>query len=76
MTYRAYSAPRGSADIAPLQKDQLLYKEFDTLDGALAWARPVNAGRRVTLLMEGDDGTRLAKQEIAGVLLQGEAPPR
>jgi hypothetical protein len=76
MTYRAYSAPRGSADIAPLEKDRLLYKEFDTLDGALAWARHVNAGGRVTLLIEGDDGTRLGKQEIAGALHHGEAPPR
>jgi hypothetical protein len=28
---------------APLEKDRLLYKEFETLDGALAWARHVNA---------------------------------
>jgi hypothetical protein len=51
MTYRAYSAPRGSVDIVPLEKDRLLYKEFDTLDGALAWARHANAGGRVTLLI-------------------------
>jgi len=39
MTYRTYSGPRGSQAIAPLDKDRLLYKEFDTLDAALAWAR-------------------------------------
>ena len=61
---------------APLEKDRLLYKEFDTLDGALAWARHVNDGGRVALLIEGDDGTHLGKQEIAGTLHHREAPPR
>jgi hypothetical protein len=76
MTYRTYSGPRGSQAIAPLEKDRLLYKEFDTLDGALAWARHVNDGGRVALLIEGDDGTHLGKQEIAGALHHREAPPR
>jgi antibiotic biosynthesis monooxygenase (ABM) superfamily enzyme len=76
MTYRTYSGPRGSQAIAPLEKDRLLYKEFDTLDGALAWARHVNEGGRVALLIEGDDGTHLGKQEIAGALHHREAPPR
>src|SRR5262249_61689767 len=61
MTYRTYSGPRGSETIAPLEKDRLLYKEFDTLDAALAWARHVNDGGRVALLIEGDDGTHLGK---------------
>jgi hypothetical protein len=73
MTYRIYSGPRGSQAIAPLEKDRLLYKECDTLDGALAWARHVNDGGRVTLLIEGDDGTHLGKQEIAGALHHREA---
>ena len=76
MTYRIYSGPRGSQAIAPLEKDRLLYKEFDTLDGPLAWARHVNDGGRVALLIEGDDGTHLGKQEIAGALHHREAPPR
>ena len=76
MTYRTYSGPRGSQAIAPLDKDRLLYKEFDTLDAALAWARHVNDGGRVALLIEGDDGTCLGKQEIAGALHHREAPPR
>jgi hypothetical protein len=75
MTYRTYSGPRGSETIAPLEKDRLLYKEFDTLDAALAWARHVNGGR-VALLIEGDDGTHLGKREIAGGLHHREAPPR
>lgn len=76
ITYRAYSGPRGSESIAPLEKDRLLYKEFDTLDAALAWSRHVNDGGRVALLIEGDDGTHLGKQEIAGALHHREAPPR
>jgi hypothetical protein len=76
MTYRTYSGPRGSEMISPLDKDRLLYKEFDTLHDAFAWARHVNAGGRVTLLIEGDDGTHLGKQEIAGALHHAEAPAR
>jgi hypothetical protein len=76
MTYRTYSGPRGSETISSLDKDRLLYKEFDTLDDAFAWARHVNAGGRVALLIEGDDGTHLSKQEIAGALHHAEAPAR
>jgi hypothetical protein len=75
MSYRAYSGPRGSEAVAPLDKDRLLYKEFDTLDAALAWARHVADGGRVALLIEGDDGTHLGRHEIAGALHR-EAPPR
>jgi len=39
MRYRAYSGPPGSTAVAPLEKDRLLYKEFDTLDDAFGWAR-------------------------------------
>ena len=68
MTYRTYSGPRGSQAIAPLDKDRLLYKEFDTLDAALAWARHVNDGGRVALLIEGDDGTHLDRSALAKTL--------
>jgi len=75
--FRTYSGPRGSDAISPLEKDRLLYKEFDTLDGALAWARHVNAdANRVALLIEGDDGTHLGKREIAGALHHSESMPR
>jgi hypothetical protein len=72
MSYRAYSGPRGSETMSPLDKEHLLYKEFDTLDGALAWARHVNEGGRVTLLIEGDDGTRLDKRDVVTALHHGE----
>jgi hypothetical protein len=68
MAYRAYRGPRGSETISPLVKDRLLYKEFDTLDDAFAWARHTNEGGRVALLIEGDDGTRLGRRDIAGAL--------
>ena len=75
--FRTYSGPRGSDPISPLEKERLLYKEFDTLDGALAWARHVNAdANRVALLIEGDDGTHLGKRDIVGALHHPESMPR
>ncbi|MBX6427274.1 MAG: hypothetical protein IRZ09_15310 [Variibacter sp.] len=68
MAYRVYSGPRGAEVVSPLEKEKMLYKEFGTLDQALGWARHVNATRRVALLIEGDDGTRLTKREIANAL--------
>jgi len=65
MTYRVYSGPRGSESISPLEKDHHLYKEFSVLDEAMSWARHINAKGRVALLVEGDDGTHLTKQQIA-----------
>jgi hypothetical protein len=76
MTYRVYSGPPGSEAVSALQKDRLLYKEFDTLDQALAWARRTNNSGRVALRIEGDDGTQLDKREIAGALHHSEALPR
>ena len=68
MRYRVYVGPRGSEVISPLQRDQFLFKEFRTLDDAFGWARHVNGNGRVTLLIDGDDGTSLTKQEIAAAL--------
>ncbi len=68
MTYRVYSGPRGSETIRPMEKDQALYKEFNRLDEALNWALHLSRGEHVALLIEGDDGTRLTKQEIAAEL--------
>jgi len=68
MTYRVYSGPRGSQSISPLDKDKHLFKEFGSLDDAMSWARHLNKGGRVALLLEGDDGTRLTRQQIATAL--------
>jgi hypothetical protein len=73
MTYRVYSGPRGSQLIAPGEKDRQLYKEFSGLDEAMGWARHLNDGGRVALLIEGDDGTRLTKQQIATALRHSES---
>jgi len=72
MTYRVYSGPRGSESISPLEKDRHLYKEFNSLDEAMGWARHINDSGRVALLVEGDDGTRLTKQQIATALKHSE----
>jgi hypothetical protein len=68
MKYRVYSGPRGSAAISPLDQYRMLFKEYDTLDGAFGWARHLTESGRVPLLIEGDDGTRLDKQDIAAAL--------
>ena len=68
MRYRVYVGPRGVEQIAPLQKDQFLFKEFTSLDDAFGWARHVNRSGRVTLAIDGDDGTNLNKRDIAAAL--------
>jgi hypothetical protein len=72
MTYRVYSGPRGSESISPIEKDRHLFKEFGVLDEAMNWAKHINNRGRVALLVEGDDGTRLTKQQIATELKHSE----
>jgi hypothetical protein len=72
MTYRVYSGPRGSEAISPLEKDRQLYKEFSLLDDAMSWAHHLNESGRVTLLIEGDDGTRITKQQVVTALKSPE----
>ena len=68
MRYRVFIGPRGSEATSPLERDQLLFKEFSSLDDALGWARHVNGSGRLTLAIDGDDGTSLGKREIAAAL--------
>jgi len=68
MAYRVYSGPPGSDIASPLEKERWLYKEFRLLDEALSWARHLNTHGRVALLIEGDDGTRIAKRQITAEL--------
>ncbi|HUI12656.1 MAG TPA: hypothetical protein VL048_04205 [Xanthobacteraceae bacterium] len=75
MTYRVYSGPRGSQSISPLEKDRHLFKEFTSLDEAMGWARRLNNDGRVALLIEGDDGTRLTKQQIVTALKSPDSGP-
>jgi hypothetical protein len=72
MAFRVYSGPRGAQPASPLDKERALYKEFDTLDAALAWARHVNTSGRTALSLEGDDGTALSKQQLAAALHHSE----
>jgi hypothetical protein len=72
MAYRVYSGPRGSESISPLDKDRQLYKEFTLLDEAMSWAHHVSESGRVTLLIEGDDGTRITRQQIVSALKSPE----
>jgi hypothetical protein len=68
MNFRVYSGPKGSADVSPIEKSQLLFKEFATLDDALSWARHLEGTGRMPLLIEGDDGTRMNRRAIADAL--------
>lgn len=68
MSYRVYSGPSGSERISPLEKERMLYKEFSVLDEAIGWANHVKDSGRVALLIEGDDGTRLERSDIAKAL--------
>ncbi len=72
MSYRVYSGPQGSADISPIAKSQMLFKQFGALDEALAWARHVVQTGRVPLLIEGDDGTRMDRRDIGNALSIGQ----
>jgi len=72
MRYRTYSGPQGSPMPTAFDKERLPFKEFDTLDGALVWARFLGESGRTALLIEGDDGTRLTKQEIVATLRHTE----
>jgi hypothetical protein len=72
MCYRVYSGPQGSQDIAPLAKEQMLFKECAGLDEALSLARHVEQSGRTPLLIEGDDGTRLDRRAIVDALRVGE----
>jgi hypothetical protein len=72
MTYRVFSGPKGSAEISPIEKSQLLFKEFNALDEALSWARHVERTGRIPLLIEGDDGTRMNRRAIVEALRVGQ----
>jgi hypothetical protein len=71
MHYRVYSGPKGSTDVSPFEKSELLFKEFAALDDALSWARHLEAGGRIPLLIEGDDGTRMNRRAIVDALRVG-----
>ena len=72
MTFKVFTGPPGSEAPSPIEKHRSLYKEYASLDEALAWAHHASTTGHVVLLIEGDDGTLLTKQEIANALRHPE----
>jgi hypothetical protein len=68
MGYRVYSGELGARALSPRDKSRPPYTEFDSADDALMWAQRLRAHGRVALLVIGDDGTSLDKQDIADAL--------
>jgi hypothetical protein len=66
--YRVYSGPVGSPAISPIEKSRHLFKEFTGLDEAMNFAHHLKTTGRVALLLEGDDGTRLDRNDLAKAL--------
>jgi hypothetical protein len=63
--YRAYYGPAGYGPLSPLTKDRGPFREFSQLDDALSWARSVIRKGTSVSAIEGDDGTRVTRDEIA-----------
>ena len=55
-----------------LERDRMLFKEFSSLDEAMSWAGHINRTGHTALLVEGDDGTHIEKQEITAALRHRE----
>jgi len=71
MAYRVYSGPKGSDDVSPLEKSQMLFKEFAGLEEALSWSQHLEQTGRTPLFIEGDDGTRMNRRAIGDALRVG-----
>jgi hypothetical protein len=76
MSYRVYSGPHGAGVPKALERDRMLFKEFASLDEAMSWAGHVNTSGLTALLVEGDDGTHIEKQEITAALRHRETERR
>lgn len=70
--FRVYSGPPGSR-LNAVEKSRHLYKIFGSLDEAVDWAHQVRRKGRTALLIEGDDGTHLDRQDLAKVLHHRES---
>lgn len=69
--FRVYSGAAGSEHVS-LARENMLFKEFLNLDDALAFARHLEHGGRVPVLIEGDDGTRMTRRDIVEALRIGD----
>jgi hypothetical protein len=72
MTYRGYCSASKSPTPDALKRSRLLSREFQTLDDALGWAHRIKQHGSIAFLIEGDDGTRLSKTDIASALAHRE----
>jgi hypothetical protein len=72
MSYRLYLGPAGAEELKS-SEGGALYKEFRLFDDALHFARSLRRKDRVALLLEGDDGTRMNRREIAAAVEQNSA---
>jgi hypothetical protein len=72
MQCRVYRGPNGFGDIAPIAKEQMLFKEISALDGRLSWRPRMAQGGLVPLLIEGDDGARTDRRAVSAALRVGE----
>lgn len=68
MSFRVYSGPHGAPAPSALERERMLFKEFASLDEAMSWAGHIGDRGLTALLIEGDDGTRMVKQEIVAAL--------
>lgn len=66
--FRVYSGPAGTERISPLDKSKSLFKEFSMLDEAIGFAHHLKEKGHVAVLIEGDDGTRLDRADLARIL--------
>lgn len=66
--FKVYTGPSGTERLSPLDKASALFKGFESLDDAFAWAVHASKAGHSVLLIEGDDGTQLTKPEIAVAL--------
>lgn len=63
--YRAYYGTAGCGAISPLEKDRWPFKGFSDLDQAVLWTRAVVKKGTAVIAIEGDDGTRMSRSDIA-----------
>ncbi len=68
MQYRVYSGPRGTEEVRAIDKHNMLFKQFASLDDAVGWAHHLDRTGRTALLIEGDDGTCLTRRDIAALM--------
>jgi hypothetical protein len=66
--YRAYYGTHGCGEPRGLDRDRWAFKEFVDLPEALLWARRVVMRGGAVISIDGDDGTRLSRTDIAACL--------